>query len=62
MTMNDVGDGIDRQEWISVAAYFRAEHRGFWDGDPLSDWLTAEAEIDAMLKNRENIKAHMRGR
>ncbi len=48
---NDIGDGIGREEMISVAAYYRAEHHGFADGDSLADWLAAEAEIDAMLKN-----------
>jgi ABC-type transporter Mla subunit MlaD len=33
---------------IAEAAYFRAEHRGFQGGDPLDDWLQAEAEIDRM--------------
>jgi len=55
---NDIGDKTDREEMISVAAYFRAEHRGFGEGDPLADWLAAEAEIDAMLNNREDIKVH----
>jgi chromosome segregation ATPase len=37
-----------RRQMIAEAAYFRAEHHGF-DGDPVSDWLEAENEIDAML-------------
>jgi Protein of unknown function (DUF2934) len=52
------GDRISREEMISVAAYFRAEHRGFGEGDSLADWLAAEAEIDAVLNNREDIKVH----
>jgi len=52
------GDWIDREEMISVAAYFRAEHRGFEGGDPMEDWLAAEAEIDAMLNDRKDIKVH----
>lgn len=56
-TGNDIGDGMDREEMISVAAYFRAEHRGF-GGDALADWLAAEAEIDAMLDSRKGIKVH----
>lgn len=39
--------GIDRSqldEMISVAAYFRAEQRGFAPGDELDDWFRAEAE------------------
>lgn len=33
-------------EMIAEAAYYRAEQRGFSDGDPITDWLWAEAEID----------------
>ena len=43
------GNGEDRQHMISTAAYYRAERRGFNGGDPVQDWLDAEAEIDAML-------------
>lgn len=53
----DVGSGIDRQEMISVAAYFRAANRGFAGSDALADWLAAEAEIDAMLE-RKNANIH----
>jgi hypothetical protein len=31
-------------QWISVAAYFKAEARGFEQGKELEDWLTAEIE------------------
>jgi len=55
---NDIREGTDRDEMISVAAYFRAEHRGFGGGDSLADWLAAEAEIDAMLNSRKDIKVH----
>lgn len=34
---------------IAQAAYFRAEKRGFVGGDPLRDWIEAEAEVDADL-------------
>jgi hypothetical protein len=39
--------GVDRaqlDEMIAVAAYFRAEQRGFAPGDELADWFDAEAE------------------
>lgn len=36
----------DRHRLIAEAAYFRAEARGFCGGDPLEDWLAAEAEVD----------------
>lgn len=55
---HDSGDGMNREKMISVAAYYRAEHRGFGGGDPLADWLAAEAEIDAMLNNRKDVKVH----
>ena len=38
---------IDRQRAIAVAAYFRAERRGFAPGGELADWLAAEREVDA---------------
>lgn len=34
---------------ISVAAYFKAERRGFQPGYELADWLAAEREILARL-------------
>jgi hypothetical protein len=54
---NEIGNGMDREGMISVAAYFHAEHHGF-GGDAMADWLAAEAEIDAMLNNRKDIKVH----
>ena len=38
-----------RRRWIAEAAYFRAQRRGFQGGDPLQDWLAAEAEVDRAL-------------
>jgi hypothetical protein len=38
-----------RQDMIREAAYFRAERRGFQGGDPLSDWLSSEQEVDSAL-------------
>lgn len=34
----------NRHEWISVAAYYKAEARGFKPGKALDDWLEAEIE------------------
>ena len=39
-----------RQAMIAEAAYFRAEKRGFTPGEEMNDWLTAEAEIESLLK------------
>jgi hypothetical protein len=38
-----------RHEMIEQAAYFRAERRGFHEGDPVTDWLLSEQEIDMTL-------------
>jgi hypothetical protein len=45
-------EDIDRM--VAEAAYFRALARGFEEGDPLSDWLDAEKEIQAKF----NVAAH----
>jgi hypothetical protein len=37
------------RQMIEEAAYYRAEKRGFRAGDPVADWLAAEAEIDELL-------------
>ena len=42
-------DAISREQLIAVAAYFRAEQRGFAPGNEISDWLDAEADVGKML-------------
>lgn len=42
-------DPQQRAALIGRAAYFRAMHRGFEPGHEESDWLAAEAEVDAEL-------------
>lgn len=42
----DGGDETSRFERISIAAYYRAQARGFVPGQAMDDWLTAEAEVD----------------
>ncbi len=37
-------DVPSQNEMIAVAAYFRAEQRGFAPGNEMDDWLQAEAE------------------
>ena len=37
----------DRERRIAVAAYLRAERRGFAPGAELEDWLDAENEVDS---------------
>ncbi len=41
--------GEERQRLIAIAAYYRAEARGFAPGHEKQDWLDAETEIDALL-------------
>ena len=40
----------ERHRMIATAAYYRAERRGFRDGDAYADWLQAETEIDRMME------------
>lgn len=47
---NQVPAPEQRYFMIAEAAYYRAERRGFQGGDPVTDWLEAEAEIEAMLR------------
>jgi hypothetical protein len=43
-------DQGERHQIIALAAYYRAEQRGFVNGDPLRDWLEAEAEVTRRLR------------
>jgi hypothetical protein len=52
MIPNKVSDA-QRRQMIEEAAYFRAERSGF-TGDPLADWLAAEAEVDAAISRMES--------
>lgn len=38
-----------RAHYIEVAAFYIAERRGFAPGDPMADWLAAQAEIDRAI-------------
>jgi hypothetical protein len=42
-------DPQSRQEQVRMAAYFRAQNRGFARDHELDDWLAAEAEVDARM-------------
>ena len=39
-----------RRNYVEVAAYYIAAARAFAPGDPLQDWIQADAEIDRLLK------------
>jgi phasin family protein len=38
---------LERWRMIAETAYYRAERRGFFGGNPMEDWAAAEREIDA---------------
>lgn len=44
----------ERRRMIEESAFIRAEKRGFTDGDPVTDWLRSEREIDKVLALRAN--------
>jgi hypothetical protein len=41
-----------RRALIAETAYLRAERRGFLPGHETEDWLAAEVEVDALLKEQ----------
>ena len=43
----------ERWNLIALAAYYRAEKRGFVGGDSEGDWWAAEKEVDDELGRRE---------
>ena len=40
----------DRERRIRIAAYLKAERRGFAPGHELDDWLAAQEEEDARMR------------
>jgi hypothetical protein len=40
----------ERDQMVRMAAYFRAQQRGFAPGNEWEDWLAAEAEISALVE------------
>ncbi len=38
-----------RRHYVEMAAYYIAERRSFAPGNPLEDWVQAEAEIDRLI-------------
>ena len=49
----------ERQQMIAEAAYLRAAERGFEGGDPLADWLAAEAQINRALPRPQQQKEEL---
>lgn len=46
MTNTGKSDYDRRRQMIAEAAFYRAEKRGFKGGDPVTDWIEAEKEIE----------------
>jgi hypothetical protein len=44
-------ESLTREQRIALAAYRRAEQRGFAPGGEMEDWLSAEREIDGAAGN-----------
>lgn len=42
----------ERMKMIAEAAYYLAQKRGFTGGNELTDWVTAEKQVDAQLNKR----------
>lgn len=47
----------ERYRMIAVAAYYRAEKRGFIGGDPAQDWVDAEAEVERLIGKSKIVSA-----
>lgn len=52
----------ERYRMIETTAYYRAEKRGFSDGDPVKDWLEAESEINALFEQLDDAGSSMQER
>ena len=52
--INKISTSEQRHRMIETAAYYRAEKRGFSDGDPLKDWIEAEREIDVLFQRPDD--------
>lgn len=49
--------GLNAKPMIEVAAYYIAQRRDFSPGHELSDWLLAEAEIEACLRGSRSLES-----
>jgi sterol desaturase/sphingolipid hydroxylase (fatty acid hydroxylase superfamily) len=47
---------INLDAMIAVAAYYKAEKRGFYPGDDIRDWLEAKSEIIALVYGDISVK------
>jgi len=54
---DDAGRAANRRQSVEVAAYFKAQQRGFAPGGELDDWLEAEAEMALLAASLEEDEA-----
>ena len=52
----------DREERVRMAAYFRAERRGFAGGYEVEDWFAAEAEVGVVTPAEQATRPAARPR
>jgi hypothetical protein len=48
-------DSSAYRELVAIAAYYRAERRGFAPGGEVEDWLDAEREVAARLGEQRTV-------
>ena len=67
--IDKIPTSAQKHRMIETAAYYRAQKRGFSNGDPVADWFEAEREIETLLQqtddtgtNRQDHAAYQRMR
>ncbi len=48
--------GVNLEQMIAVAAYYKAEKRSFYPGNELQDWLEAKRDIVSMVYGKKQVK------
>lgn len=49
---SSASDAYPREQMIAEAAYFHAQRRGFTPANEMCDWLQADVDAEALLRNR----------
>ena len=47
---------VNLEQMIAVAAYYKAEKRGFYPGNELQDWLEAKSDIISVVYSKKQVK------
>jgi sterol desaturase/sphingolipid hydroxylase (fatty acid hydroxylase superfamily) len=51
---------VKLEEMIAEAAYYKAEKRGFYPGNELSDWLEAKREIINLVNGKDQVENQLK--